>query len=413
MEGMPAGVDFSSRKDRVWRFLKDEPVLSGTVGVSTAHVLYQMARIDPEVLDAIDTVLEPGVINDYSELTAHLSAVRATGENAWAGSESAYKGRLGEEYLAEELRTNGHVVVMAESTNQEGWDAIVDGQKVNFKAGLGEDHISEHLERYPEIPVITVAEQAEAFGSNPQVTSLSGVSGNEIENATESTMEGIVELGEIAGAIPIATMVLSSYRYFKPVVRGASDLKTATKYTVTDTVSIGGGAAAGVKIGAVLGVPGGPILVGAGAIAGGLVGALAGRLASKRIKGRSLREAKANLDEALTELSESYKIGISQKAEHLLSLGRRLQPRLNLKRSFWPTSSDVLKQKLSAAYSSWGRSCSKYHKQIGGQSDDNVARQLAEASTAEPVYSNRLSRAAALASEAFNQVELESRKLGH
>ncbi|MDQ3621586.1 MAG: hypothetical protein M3463_03730 [Verrucomicrobiota bacterium] len=226
-----------------------------------------------------------------------------------------------------------YLVVPAESAAQEGWDAIVDGQVVNFKAGLGTAHISEHLERFPSIPVITVAEHTEAYLDSPNVTCLQGVSGHDIEALTESTMSSVVDMSDFGLDLPIITMALSSARHFGLYIEGATDIQTALSYTAAETAGVGLGVAAGAKAGAMLGAFGGPIGAGLGAIIGGLAGAAGGKLLARGFKERGFREAVTQLDVKVAEYARSYIAALHSKALALDGASANLRRRFSLRGS--------------------------------------------------------------------------------
>ncbi len=131
-----------------------------SASVTLADAVFQLHRIDPGVLKAIDAAKGGQAFDNYNQLVKQVESVTSRGESAAQGLVSNYKGYYGEQILADTLRANGHHVEMADSPNQEGWDALVDGQPVQFKVGLGTSGIEEHLAKNPDIPVFTVGEHA-------------------------------------------------------------------------------------------------------------------------------------------------------------------------------------------------------------------------------------------------------------
>ena len=272
VKGIPKKLKETWKNYKLWDHAPEHLIGAGTVGISAAQVLYHIEQINPGVINAIDDIYRPDMFNSFEELVTHLSEIEGSGSAAWDGALSTYKGRFGEELMAEYLRNNGHVVSLAESTNQEGWDAVVDGHVVNFKAGLSSEHINEHLGKFPNIPVMTVAEHSNTFESSSQVTVLNEISGHEIEALTKDTMEHALELENIIFDMPAITVALACARNFTPFFQGKSDFSTAIKNTSVDSVAIGGGSLTGGLIGFSIGTPI-PVI---GNILGGLIGAAVG-----------------------------------------------------------------------------------------------------------------------------------------
>ena len=205
--------------DLAKRWTRD-PVILGAAGVTAIDAIHGLSQIDPGVLDAIDAAHGAKAFESYPELVAHVEGVAGRGDAAFGGMVSQYKGYLGEQTVAEHLRAQGHHVVMPDTPNEAGIDAWVDGQPVQIKSGLDAGGITEHLERYPDVPVITVAEHADAFADEDMVTALPEVSGAALEATTAETLQGIEEFGDFALDIPIITAVISGATNITRVARG-------------------------------------------------------------------------------------------------------------------------------------------------------------------------------------------------
>lgn len=366
-DDLPPELVDSWKQHRLWQYAPDNFVVGGTVAFTTGKALFHLNRIDGSVLDAVDKIYQPGVENSFTEIVGHLRDTAGGSGAAWSGAVSAYKGRLGEDYMAEYLDVAGHHVEMATATNQEGWDAVVDGQLVNFKAGLGVDHIEEHLERFPEIPVITVAEQSTAFVDNEMVTCLDRVSGEEIVEATDNALTSMVEATNFGLDIPVVTLALSAVRNFKPLLSGYSDLGTATINAATDSAGIGIGGAAGAKTGALIGAVVGPLGMFAGTIAGGLIGAMSGGAIAKGFKQKSLVKVKTAYQERVQNYEKTYTAALEAKATSLEQAAQSYQREFSLRRFFWPMPSDLLRDELNATYLNWASDCRKYAAELNKQ----------------------------------------------
>lgn len=276
-------------------------------GVTLADAVFQLHRIDPGVLNAIDAAKGGQAFESYNQLVEQVESVANRGQAAVQGLVSNYKGYYGEQILADTLRAKGHHVEMADSPNQEGWDALVDGQPVQFKVGLGTGGIEEHLIKNPDIPVFTVGEHAETYADNDMVTAVEGTSGSEIQETVEETLEGVDGLDDVAFDFPLVTLMISGAKNARLVAKGQSDGWTAVEYTVADTVAVGGGGALGGKAGAMIGgLVGGPIGAMLGGLIGGIGGAMAGRSLSNDYKEQGLRQAQESLESALAMYPVAY-----------------------------------------------------------------------------------------------------------
>lgn len=422
LEGLPLELSESWSKSRVWQFASQHFVVGGTVAFSTAQALFHLNRMDGQALDAIDTIYQPGVENSFDEIVEHLRGLDSGAEAAWAGGLAAYKGRLGEEYIAESLEAAGHHVELATATNQAGWDALVDGQAVNFKAGLDTGHIEDHLARYPDIPVITVAEQGEAFADNSMVTCLTGVSGEEIEQTTEAAMESVVDATDFGLDIPMVTLAIAAAKNFKPVLGGHTDFGTATVNTAADTAGVGLGAAAGAKAGAMAGAFGGPVGVVAGSIVGGLVGAMGGRSIAKGFKEKALNKARSDYDTGVTKYGHAYATALYAKADQLNTTALSYERPLSVWRFFRPAPSDLLRKELQAAYSNWAAHCREHAKQLIEQQATRAPNdepyhamgdQLLQQAPKEAVYHPQIESALTRIRESVARIIAEKRRLGY
>jgi|GEM_PF-2498354 len=421
-EDLPPELGEAWSKNRLWKFTSEHSVVGGTVAFTTAQALFHLNRMDGQVFDAIDSIYKPGVENSFAEIVEHLRGVEGGTDAAWAGTVSLYKGRLGEDYMADYLDAAGHNVEMATATNQEGWDAIVDGQLVNFKAGLGPDHIQEHLERFPDIPVIAVAEQAATFSDNVMVTCLGDVSGEEIAKATDDAMSSVVGATDFGLDIPLVTLALSAARNFKPLIHGHTELSTAAINTTADTAGIGLGGAAGAKAGALVGAFGGPLGMIAGTIVGGIAGAIGGRFLAEGFKEKALNQARLEYEGGITEYGNAYTAALEVKARSLNSAAESYQRRFSFRRFIWPLPSDLLRDDLRATYLSWAQDCRRYAAELTQQmsptsSEEHPLKGLGIESSkegpSEPVYHPKVESALTRIRESVDRIIAEKRRLGY
>jgi uncharacterized protein (DUF983 family) len=408
VQGLPKELEEQWSNSPFNRHVSPDFVVGGTVALNTAEFLMHLSRIDRGVLDAIE---EFPSLNNYRDVMEHLHSHEGNSQ-AWQGVLSNLKGRYGEEAIAENLRASGHHVEMASTTNQEGWDAIVDGEKVQFKSGLEPGGITEALNKNPDIPVITVAEHAEAFSDDKNVTCLEDISGAKIEEITYSTMQSTADLTDFGLELPILTFILSTGRNFNPVMQGKSDdVETALNYTITDTVGVGIGAAAGAKAGAFAGAFAGPVFAVTGGILGGIGGVILGKLIATGIKQKKLREAKAELDKLISDFGKLYITHLQwHKARHLEKTASEISPRFSLLRLFLPTVSSRIRKRMAKGYKSWARQC--YRMATVSDYKSFGLRILQKTLTIEEVYIPSVKDILKSIREAYEKVKLEQTKLG-
>ena len=389
------------------------------VGVTAGDAIYEFSRIDSNVLDAIDQAHGGQAFETYNDLVGHIEDVASRGDAAVSGLVSQYKGYLGENLVAQHLRDGGHHVEMAATPNQEGWDAIVDGEKVQIKVGLDPDGVSDHLERYPDIPVVTVSEHAERFADEPMVMAIGELSGESIQEATESTIAGMDGLDDVGLDFPIVTAVLSGTRNLRLVAKGHSDLGTALEYTAADTIGVGVGGAAGAKAGVLLGgAILGPVGAAAGAIVGGIGGAIFGRVGSQKYKQKALREAQAHFDAVVTAYPDAYGHALRTKATSLAETADRVSPR-GVRSVVWPSFGHIARRDVAGRYREDASECSvladSVDQEMNAAETPDMEREAAKRwffADEKPAFSKRLQSVSAKIQASYRRVVTEMGKLG-
>lgn len=295
-------------------------VAAGTA--TTVDVLYHLWLLDPRVLDALEAA-HSDALDSWPALVDALRTAQVH-DAAWEGAVQRIKGYTGEQLLAEALRDQGHVVELAATPNQEGWDALVDGQPVQFKAGLDPGGIEAHLAAHPDIPIVTVAEHAEAYGDVEGVVVLD-VSGQTVQDLTRDTLEAAASMPDAVFDLPVITLMVSGGRNTMRALRGHRSPREALVQTVVDTASVGIGAATGGKAGFVIGGGVlGPLGAALGMLAGGLGGTLLGRRVARLRDRRFLRRARRELSRALREFVPAYLEAHRHQVAHLEAQAKRL-----------------------------------------------------------------------------------------
>ncbi|MES7204569.1 hypothetical protein U6Q21_12390, partial [Cutibacterium acnes] len=212
------------------------------------------------------------------------------------------QGYVAEQMLAAELQAKGHDVEFPETSNNPGWDILVDGQPFQVKNLANPDGVREHLEKYPDIPVYVNEELAPYFEGNPSVY-VSSISREEVLEATTTTLAHAEDLLDLE--IPWIAAGVSSLYNLKRVWKDDVSLNQAVFNVVSDTASRVILGALGQKAGVVAGT----MLFGpAGGIAGAMFGAYAGASQGggmsagvKRLFSRKQEEAMIGAAEAFIE----------------------------------------------------------------------------------------------------------------
>ena len=424
VQGIPPEVLVHWNNDRLSSFMKRNAETVAAGMVSTGHALFHLSQIDPSVLEAVDRIYEPEHLNSFRELVAHLELKHTAGEAAWHGSINSYKGALGETLIAEQLRVEGHHVELVTDTSNPGFDAWVDGQPTQLKAGLSPNSILEHRAEYPNIPVVTVAEHTDTFLGDPMVDCLHNISGRVIEDTTSDTLESTVGIDDFVKGVPLVTLVVSAFRNFRPVVAGHADIPTAAKNTLADTAGVGIGGAAGAKIGAVIGMGLGPVGAFFGAAIGGIVGAISGRYAAGIYKERDLTVAKTALSDALARYPDAYLDALRQKSLALQDSAKRLRPRFRWASLVNLSIGDVVRSQGIRGFRKWAKHCSEVARNLrkrmvetsglesSKEKTEALAIEMMTKGVPEQVFSTRLLAVASSIKAAVEVVTLELKKLG-
>ncbi len=281
-------------------------------GVSVFDVLYNMMKLDPNVLRGIDHLHQAQNFNNLGELMDFMKSniiKSKPGDEAWKQMLDKYKGYTGEERVAEHLRESGHNVEMPESGTTEGLDLIADGKPYNVKITDDPHYIQEHLDKYPDIDVITTREMADYFSDNPRVRIVQ-LSSQEVSDATGDTFKAIADLGDGIDSIPFISLAINTCKNIHKWRKGDVDLKTAAEHTALDTAASGVGGWLGGTAGLGWGLALAPVTGGLSAVVLPILGSLAGIFTGKGISGwfkeRHLRRYIEELQYLATEFRDAF-----------------------------------------------------------------------------------------------------------
>lgn len=283
---------------RLW-FSEGAKETAAIAALSFGEYLYDVAHIDPTVLEGIDFARSLDLSN-LSVFAWFASEYHGLSEASQAGHLAQLSGYVGERFVALELREQGHHVAFPDDPNEAGYDLLVDGQPFQVKVVQSARHVHEHLERYPDIPVLVNAELADEVGhlDGVYVTSVTHAA---VREATETALDQGVELLDFE--IPWISGIVAGVREGQRLLRGEIDLFTAGSKVAAIVAGRAGGAWAGQLVGPVVGSfffgPAGFLVFsGLGALAGSHVGRDVALGGLARWRSRNVVEAGMNLARA-------------------------------------------------------------------------------------------------------------------
>ncbi|PGK32753.1 hypothetical protein CN907_26200 [Bacillus anthracis] len=207
-------------------------------GISVGEFLYDYFMINPTVVEGIDFARS----EDLSSIFSLAQFAKTVDIDLATGDMAQLQGYVAEQMIAQRLEAAGYDVQFPETSNQAGWDVLIDGKEFQVKCGSNKAIVDEHLERYPDIPVYVNDELAMHYSDNPNVYSI-GITREEVLEATQSTLshaEGILDF-----EVPWISAGVSSFYNLRRVVKEQLPFQLAARNVVIDTTSRASLAAAG------------------------------------------------------------------------------------------------------------------------------------------------------------------------
>jgi hypothetical protein len=276
--------------------------------ISTGDFLYDYIRIDPNVVKGIDFARA----DDLSSIASFSVFARGIDTSVNTGDIAQLQGYVAEKIVALELQARGHDVQFPETSNQEGWDILVDGMPFQVKNWATSQGVYEHFEKYPDIPVLVNEELASNFQYNPMVYPVDGISHAEIVDLTKTNLDLGADLHDFQ--IPMISLLVSTYFNGKLLIKKDINSLNAGINILTDTSSRVVGGTAGNFSGSALG---GALFGPAGILVGGAIGAFfgigqGGRIASF-VKSSFYQNEKRNVRMYLAELLDKTAYAIDKK----------------------------------------------------------------------------------------------------
>lgn len=257
----------------------DAAEMAAVAGLTADDILYNAVSIDPMVLAAADFSRSED-IGDIFQFGAFAERISSMTSAAAAGAGNNLRGYVSEQLVAARLTEVGHVVSFPETSNNAGFDLLVDGVPFQVKCLQSLDGLREHFSKYPDMPVYANAELAEAVVNSGAawaklVFYVNGFDREIADLIMTTSMEAGEALGELN--VPYFAMAVSSARNLHRVWRGRMPLSDLPFSVVMDASVKGGLSALGALSGKAIGLlafgPAGALVLGGVGGVGALVGA--------------------------------------------------------------------------------------------------------------------------------------------
>lgn len=287
----------------------DVPDAVVALGLTAGEMLWHAAALDPNVMKAAD-------FSRCEDIGDPMAFACNAADFTTAGAGWSLRGYTAERLVMDKLIADGHDVRLAEASNTPGLDLVVDGMPVQVKCGTALSNLTEHFEKYPDIPVIAnaaLAEEAVASGA-PWAHLVTTLPGFEITMIEEQIAETLGHAADLADPDVLQfALSVGALRGGIEVARGRVPVSDLPAWLILDGASRGLLAFAGGNAGAWFGL----VAVGpAGAlILGPAIGAAA-LLGNNTLKGYAQKKLMADWSMDLQRAAEGLHASIITALEH-------------------------------------------------------------------------------------------------
>jgi len=283
-------------------------------------ILYDMARVDPHAVHALDFARKLEIDNIF-DFAAYYEEKIGAADSISIGEFSNIKGYVAEQFVATKLQQRGYEVEFPESSNQAGFDLIIDGEPMQVKCGASLDLLEKHFEKYPDIPVIANSELInKAIESNKdwvnQLFAVEDFDLSFVEEMTKSSIDAGIEAFDYEIPLFVAGVCVTknAYDWWKGDMTIMDALATAAAEIGVKIPLAGIGAVAGKGIGLLMFGPAGGIVFG-GITA--VASASQSRKIISRIKKWLNKEAAQKLEEGSTDMLDALQSGLAKKIQSI------------------------------------------------------------------------------------------------
>lgn len=289
-------------------------------GLTVGDIVYHAAAIDPAVLKAADF----SRIEDLSSIFnfgAFAKNARALDDVSQIGFENNLRGYVAEQLVAARLVEQGFQVTFPDTSNNPGFDLLVDGNEFQVKCLSDLSGLREHFERYPNMPVFANAELQLPVATSGESWSdkVHFVENYDFESTnfiTETALEGGAAIGDMVS--PIFAIAVSSAKNIHGWWKGSIPLKdlpfeivmrSAIKGTLTAAGGFTGNAIGWLAFG-----PAGGVVFGG---VGGVTALFGSNWTQQQINQLFVGEWVDKLDESTERFRSALKVALTRKIEIL------------------------------------------------------------------------------------------------
>ncbi len=241
--------------------------------VLVADALYNVLKLDPHALQGLDQLHHARSLDTLADLVATLRE--------------------------DTLAARGNAIAGDGAGVAEALDPAVGGHALDADTNL---------------------ELAAAFGDDPRVVALEGLSTADAYERTDETLTALEHLGDAADLtagldahVPLVALAVNVGRQGRRLYQGRTDARTAAEHALVDTAATGVGVTVGGKLGLGIGLALAPstgglslVLVPASALIGSLLGVGVAKGVGGWFKGRTLRAAHLELQRRSAALWEAF-----------------------------------------------------------------------------------------------------------
>jgi len=329
----PAG-QAGAHGDRLGRLLFPGPnearITGATAALTLGDIAYSAAAIDPLVLKGADFAR----VEDLADPLAFAAFARQIESLAPAGTLGAVsnvKGYVAEQIVAAELVAHGYQVTFPDTSNQAGWDLLVDGLPFQVKCLDSASGLSKHFATYPDIPVFVNAELADSVPDEwkHHVFFVEDYSNELTSHITDFSMDAG---GSILNPnVPLFALGVIAARHLIDYRAGRVSGRQAVEQILLDGSTRAGLAVAGGYAGAGIGLL---VLGPAGALVLGSVVPLLSQAQSSRVQGlmdshlktAAYRQWEDKVHQAVDTLIDELTAAVKVKRTLLSNKYKKIQP---------------------------------------------------------------------------------------
>ncbi len=252
-------------------------------GLTVGDLVYDIAHLDPMVLEAADFVRTDD-LSDIFSFSAFADGIAGLPPESFQGHLNQIQGYVAERFVGQHLQGLGMEVEFPAGATEPGFDLLVNGEPFQVKCLASRGGLLQHFEKYPDIPVFVNEEILASLDGYEHITvgenvfSVPGFTHEEIVGMTEKSLDAGHEVFDfeipLISAVVVTSRNLFEYYRYGPIAKKDLATNIAVEFTAMTTGGFIGSKALGISM---------MILFGpAGAVVGGAAGAIAGSVLARK-----------------------------------------------------------------------------------------------------------------------------------